>query len=54
MFPGHKGSSTHEDTVIVITCVRPLHDQARQNPRMEDGNSHELSTIVKELLAIDS
>lgn len=37
MFPGHKGSSTHEDTVIVIKYVRPLHDKPDNIPaqRME-------------------
>lgn len=54
IFPGHQCSSIYEDTIIVISYVRLLHDQARQNSSMKRGNSHEVSTTVEELLATDS
>lgn len=48
-----QNSYIYKFTAIVIACTRPAHVKARQNPSIDTGGGHEVSTLVELLLATD-
>lgn len=43
-----------EFTAVQITCIKPAHAQITQDSSTEKGGGHEVSSVAKELLTVDS